>query len=117
MNNQSTYNKTYYEKHKTRIPCDYCGRCLTTIELKGGINSRHYKHFCRGNENRIYKDRKQGNFKKVIKNEPIKSEIEIKREKKQEFRKMLQSLIYSKKMDIDEIYKLYAKEIEEYKYI
>ena len=48
---------------------------------------------------------------------PVKSELEIKREEKKQFREMLNKLISEKTMDIETIYKLYGKQIDEYKYI
>jgi len=48
---------------------------------------------------------------------PTKSELEIKREEKKQFREMINKLIQDKTMDIETIYKLYAKQIEQYKYI
>ena len=66
----------------------------------------------------MYKGRKSGNFKKEVKEDvPIKSELEIKREEKRQFREMLNKLINEKTMDIDTIYKLYGEKINEYKYI
>ncbi len=97
---------------------------MTAVELKQDKTSRHYKNHCRGNPDRIYKDRKQGNFKKPeitldeIKEEmPIKSELDIKRDQKKEFIEMINKLIREKTMDIDTIYKNYGKQINEYKYI
>ena len=135
MNNK--YNKKYYENNKIllfpekprelkiieKIPCQYCGRFLTAVELKQDKNSRHYKNHCRGNPDRIYKDRKQGNFKKEImhdeikEEQPVKSELDIKRDQKKEFIEMINKLIREKTMDIDTIYKIYGKQINEYKYI
>lgn len=130
----STYKKKYYENNKImlfpeqqrelqiieKIPCQYCGRFLTAVELKLDKKSRHYKNHCPGNANRIYKDRKQGNFKKkkeVKQEEPPKSELDIKREEKKKFRELYNKLVYVDKMDIELIFKLYGKEINEYKYI
>ena len=48
---------------------------------------------------------------------PIKSELEIKREEKKQFREMLNKLISEKTLDIETIYKLYGDTIEQYKYI
>ena len=48
---------------------------------------------------------------------PIKSELEIKREEKKQFREMINKLISEKTMDIETIYKLYGDKINEYKYI
>ena len=64
------------------------------------------------------KGRKSGNLKKEVKEEvPTKSELEIKREEKKQFREMINKLIQDKTMDIDTIYKLYGEKINEYKYI
>ena len=71
----SAYKKKYYENYKNsmfpekernyevieKIKCDFCDKFLTTLEIHSG---RHYKNHCRGNPDRIYKDRKQGNLKK-----------------------------------------------------
>ena len=73
----STYKKKYYENNKIvyfpdkprelqiieKIPCQYCGRLLTTVELSRDKNSRHYINHCRGNPNYLYKGRKSGNLK------------------------------------------------------
>ena len=48
---------------------------------------------------------------------PIKSELEIKREEKKQFRELINKLIQDKTMDIELIYKLYGDKINEYKYI
>jgi len=132
MNSSSTYKKKYYGNNKIllfpemprelqiieKIPCQYCGRFLTAIELKQDKKSRHYINHCRGNPDYLYKGRKSGNFKKEVKEEvPTKTVLEIKREEKKQFREMINKLIQDKTMDIETIYKLYAKQIEQYKYI
>ena len=129
---ESKYNKKYYENNKNsmfpdkerkyevieKIKCDFCDKFLTTLEIRSG---RHYKNHCRGNPDYLYKGRKSGNFKKPeIQEEdqqPIKSEIDIKREEKKNFIDMINKLIRDKTMDIDTIYKIYGKQINEYKYI
>jgi len=130
--NSSSYKKKYYENNKIvlfpeqprelqiieKIPCQYCGRFLTAIELKQDKKSRHYINHCRGNPDYLYKGRRSGNFKKEVKEElPAKSELDIKREEKKQFREMINKLIREKTMDIDTIYKLYGEKINEYKYI
>ena len=79
MTSSSTYKKKYYENNKIvlfpekarelqiieKIPCQYCGRFLTAIELKHDKKSRHYINHCRGNPDYLYKGRKSGNFKKL----------------------------------------------------
>ena len=97
-----------------KIPCQYCGRCLTAVELKQAKKNRHYKNHCRGTPDYLYKGRKSGNFKKK---EPQKSEIGVKREEKRKFIEMINKLIRDKTMDIETIYKLHGKQIDEYKYI
>lgn len=127
----STYKKKYYENNKIcyfpdkprelhiieKIPCQYCGRFLTAVELKLDKKSRHFKNHCVGNPDRIYKDRKQGNFKKLTPQEHEKTLLDIKREEKKKFREMLHKLISDKTMDIETIYKMYGNQIQEYKYI
>ena len=127
----STYKKKYYENNKIvlfpekprelqiieKIPCQYCGRFLTAIELKQDKKSRHYINHCRGNPDYLYKGRKSGNFKKLTPEEEAKTALDIKREEKRKFREMYHKLIREKTMDIDTIFKLYGKQIEEYKYI
>ena len=70
--NQTTYKKKYYENNKIvlfpekarelqiieKIPCQYCGRFLTAIELKQDKKSRHYINHCPGNPDYLYKGRK-----------------------------------------------------------
>lgn len=102
----STYKKKYYENYKNsmfpekerkyevieKIKCDFCDKFLTTLEIHSG---RHYKNHCRGNPDRIYKDRKQGNFKNKAKDAP-KSELDVKREEKRKFIEMINDLIQKK---------------------
>ena len=126
----SKYNKKYYENNKNsmfpdkerkyevieKIKCDFCDKFLTTLEIRSG---RHYKNHCRGNADRIYKDRRQGNFKKKEEEEttPPKSELDIKREEKKKFRELYNKLLYVDKMDIELSFQLYGEEIDEYKHI
>ena len=131
MDSSSTYKKKYYENNKIvlfpekarelqiieKIPCQYCGRFLTAIELKQDLKSRHYINHCRGNPDYLYKGRKSGNFKKLTVGEKAKTDLDVKREEKKIFREMINKLIREKTMDIDTIYKLYGDKIEEYKYI
>jgi len=129
--NSSSYKKKYYENNKIvlfpeqprelqiieKIPCQYCGRFLTAIELKQDKKSRHYINHCRGNPDYLYKGRRSGNFKKLTVEEKAKTDLDVKREEKKIFREMINKLIREKTMDIDTIYKLYGDKIEQYKYI
>ena len=131
MDSSTTYKKKYYENNKIllfpekaqgitdnwKIPCQYCGRFLTAIELKQDKKSRHYINHCRGNPDYLYKGRKSGNFKKLTPEEEAKTDLDVKREEKKIFREMINKLIREKTMDIDTIYKLYGDKIEQYKYI
>ena len=92
-------------------------REITAVELKQDKKSRHYINHCRGNPDYLYKGRKSGNFKKLTPEEEAKSELDLKREEKKQFREMLNKLINEKTMDIDTIYKLYGEKINDYKYI
>ena len=97
----NTYNKTYYEKYKNKVPCEFCGKLLTEIELKRGKKSRHYINHCKANPNKLYKDRKQGNFKK-------QKTLE---ERKLIFKNMYNFLVNIHKMYYDDLFKKYENEI------
>ena len=132
--NQTTYKKKYYENNKIlllpekprelqiieKIPCQYCGRFLTAIELKQDKKSRHYINHCRGNPDYLYKGRKSGNFKKEVKEDsqreeqPI-SEAEKRLQEKKVFMEMIKKKIREKTMDIETVYQVYGKQIEEYR--